>query len=91
MRINRIREEYWDRQAYSSRYRVTGYSVKLGHDLEGDRWRYTFHLKREPGQDCIEKALMFPNSEQLDDWDDYAAGLQQLPEDEVMEKMYERK
>ncbi|KAL9028186.1 MAG: hypothetical protein Q9196_003410 [Gyalolechia fulgens] len=73
----------------ATRYRVTGYSIKLNHELEGDRWSYTFHLQREPGQDSMEKALMFPNSEQLDDWNDYISGAKRVPEDEAMEETFE--
>lgn len=70
---------------------MTGYSVKLDHDFERhkDRWRYTFHLKREPGQESMEKVLAFPNSDQLDDWEDYKAGLTHTPEEEMIEEMYE--
>lgn len=60
-----------------NRYRVTGYGISLTHDPETDRdiWRYAFHLRREPNQEHMEKALSHPNACQLDDWEDYRAGL----------------
>ncbi|KAL8686864.1 MAG: hypothetical protein Q9218_006808 [Villophora microphyllina] len=62
--------------APSAGIRYDGYSVKLDNSSEDDEspWRYTFHLKREPGQESIDKALTIPNAAQLDDWNDYKAG-----------------
>ncbi|KAL8825834.1 MAG: hypothetical protein Q9170_007640 [Blastenia crenularia] len=76
---------------YDGLYRVTGYGVKLRWDSETreDNWRYTFHLKREPGQETMEKALTFPNPDQLDDWEDYKAGLTYGSEDDMFEETYE--
>lgn len=56
---------------------MTGYGVSLSPDPDTDRdiWRYAFHLRREPNQDHMEKALSHPSACQLDDWEDYRAGL----------------
>ncbi|KAL9601503.1 MAG: hypothetical protein Q9219_002455 [cf. Caloplaca sp. 3 TL-2023] len=69
---------------------VTGYGVKLSKDQVTDRdmWRYTFHLKREPGQESMEKALTIPNPDQLDDWEDYKSGLMYEPEDDMTDETY---
>ncbi|KAI4281364.1 MAG: hypothetical protein L6R38_003759 [Xanthoria sp. 2 TBL-2021] len=77
--------------ADDSRYRVTGYGVKLipGSDKSQDTWRYTFHLERENGQESIEKVLGIPMPDQLDDWEDYKAGPMYSPEEEVTEQMGE--
>ena len=51
-----------------------GHGIKLTTDADGkDHWKYTFHLSRvvQPPQDSIEKALMIPLSDQMDDWKDY--------------------
>ncbi|KAL8773377.1 MAG: hypothetical protein Q9209_001771 [Squamulea sp. 1 TL-2023] len=76
---------------YDGLYRVTGYSVKLIPGIEGeqDMWRYTFHLKREPDQESMEKVLAIPMPEQLDDWDDYKAGPTYSPEEDLIEQMDE--
>ncbi|KAL8704758.1 MAG: hypothetical protein Q9201_002105 [Fulgogasparrea decipioides] len=76
---------------YDGLYRVTGYRVKLDTETETGihNWRYTFHLKRESGQESMEKALSFPNSDQMDDWNDYKAGPVSSPEEELIEEMYE--
>ncbi|KAL8851339.1 MAG: hypothetical protein Q9221_003706 [Calogaya cf. arnoldii] len=77
--------------ADNSRYRVAGYGVKLIPGFEGkqDTWRYTFHLKREPGQESMEKVLGIPLPDQLDDWEDYRAGPMYSPQGEVTEQMNE--
>lgn len=56
---------------------MSGYGISLTHDPDTDRdiWRYTFHLRREPNQEHMEKALSHPHACQLDDWEDYRAGL----------------
>ncbi|KAL8734609.1 MAG: hypothetical protein Q9181_003143 [Wetmoreana brouardii] len=76
---------------YDGLYHVTGYGVQLDTETETgiQNWRYTFHLKRESGQESMEKALAFPNSDQLDDWNDYKAGLTTFPKEELIEEMYE--
>ncbi|KAL8841289.1 MAG: hypothetical protein Q9176_003382 [Flavoplaca citrina] len=76
---------------YDGLYRVTGYSVKLipGSDVIRDTWRYTFHIKREPGQESIEKVLTIPMPDQLDDWEDYNAGPMYSPDEEETETMVE--
>ena len=73
--------------ADESRYRVTGYSVKLIPDSHKsqDAWRYTFHIKREPGQESMEKVLTIPLPDQLDDWEDYRAGPMYSPDEEETE------
>lgn len=70
---------------------MTGYGVKLsdGSETGTHDWRYTFHLKREPDQESMEKSLTFPNSDQLDDWNDYKVGPTYSPDEEVIEEMYE--
>ena len=77
--------------ADDSRYRVTGYGVKLvpGSDESRDTWRYTFHLEREKGQESMEKVLGIPMPDQLDDWEDYRAGPMYSPEEEGMEQLGE--
>ncbi|KAL8674031.1 MAG: hypothetical protein Q9168_001563 [Polycauliona sp. 1 TL-2023] len=76
---------------YDGLYRVTGYGVKLSPGSEGseDIWRYTFHLKREGGQESMEKVLGIPMPDQLDDWEDYRAGPMYSPDEEVAEQMDE--
>lgn len=71
---------------------MTGYGVKLSKIDKKDLWRYTFHLQRERNQDHMEKALCHPNSDQLDDWEAYRAGLTDAPdapEEEMIEDLYE--
>lgn len=72
-------------QVDANRYRVVGYSVKL----EKDSWRYIFHMKREAGQESLEKALTIPNADQLDDWEDYEAGPTYSPDEEIVEELCE--
>ena len=57
----------------SNRYRVLGYSVKLTTAKGRDQWVYTFQLARQvdPPQDSIDKALMHPTADEMDDWKDY--------------------
>ncbi|KAL8805975.1 MAG: hypothetical protein Q9182_001632 [Xanthomendoza sp. 2 TL-2023] len=76
---------------YDGLYQVTGYGVKLVPGSEGkkDSWRYTFHIKREPCQASMEKALAVPMPDQLDDWEDYRAGPMYSPDEERIEEMYE--
>ena len=54
---------------YDGLYRVTSYGISLTHFPE--KWHYTFTLQREPGQESLEKALVHPIAEELDDWKDY--------------------
>ena len=70
---------------------MIGYAVKLirGVAADEDIWRYTFHLKREPGQESMEKVLSIPVPDQLDDWEDYKAGPMYSPEEELIEQMEE--
>ncbi|KAL9584001.1 MAG: hypothetical protein Q9212_002384 [Teloschistes hypoglaucus] len=70
---------------YDGLYRVAGYSVKL----EKESWRYNFHMKREAGQESLEKALTIPNADQLDDWEDYEAGPTYSPDEEIVEDLCE--
>ncbi|KAL8999874.1 MAG: hypothetical protein Q9169_001415 [Polycauliona sp. 2 TL-2023] len=76
---------------YDGLSRVTGYGVKLIPGSEGspDKWRYTFHLKREAGQGSMEKVLAVPMPDQLDDWEDYRAGPMYSPDEELTEPMVE--
>ncbi|KAL8685033.1 MAG: hypothetical protein Q9224_006008 [Gallowayella concinna] len=76
---------------YDGLYQVTGYGVKLVPGSEGkkDTWRYTFHLKREPCQAGMDKALAVPMPDQLDDWEDYRAGPTYSPDVEWIEEMDE--
>ncbi|KAL8925368.1 MAG: hypothetical protein Q9172_002248 [Xanthocarpia lactea] len=71
--------------------RYDGYAVKLirGVATDEDIWRYTFHLKREPGQESMDKVLSIPVPDQLDDWEDYKAGPMYSPEEELIEQMEE--
>ncbi|KAL8711160.1 MAG: hypothetical protein Q9220_004305 [cf. Caloplaca sp. 1 TL-2023] len=72
---------------YDGLYRVVGYGIKLVHSPETgqDSWRYTFHLKREEGQESMAKALTYPMPDQLDDWDDYRNSPNSSPSQEPME------
>ncbi|KAL8818182.1 MAG: hypothetical protein Q9223_003124 [Gallowayella weberi] len=76
---------------YDGLYQVTGYGVKLVRGSEGkkDTWRYTFHIKRDPCQASMDKALAVPMPDQLDDWEDYRAGPIYSPDVERVEEMYE--
>ncbi|KAL8990135.1 MAG: hypothetical protein Q9177_001138 [Variospora cf. flavescens] len=73
------------------RYRVTGYGVKLSQSpgTDKDVWRYTFRLRRERCQEPMEKALAHPCAEQLDDWEDFKAGLTEASEAEMKDEGYE--
>ncbi|KAL9048970.1 MAG: hypothetical protein Q9206_005759 [Seirophora lacunosa] len=74
---------------YDGLYRVTGYGVKLSQSpgTNNDVWRYTFHLRREESQEHMEKALAHPNSDQLDDWEDFKAGLTEASGGEVTDEV----
>ena len=58
-----------------NRHRVEQYGVKLfvgGRDGKGkDEHAFTFHLRRLDDQPGMEKALLRPASDELDDWKDY--------------------
>ncbi|KAL8974026.1 MAG: hypothetical protein Q9197_001746 [Variospora fuerteventurae] len=72
-------------------YRVTGYGVKLSQSpgTDKDVWRYTFRLRREHCQEPMEKALAHPCADQLDDWEDFKAGLTDASEAEMKDEGYE--
>ncbi|KAL8656792.1 MAG: hypothetical protein Q9210_000036 [Variospora velana] len=71
--------------------RYDGYGVKLYQSpgTDKDVWRYTFHLRRERCQEHMEKALAHPCADQLDDWEDFKAGLTEASEAEMMDVGYE--
>ncbi|KAI4270493.1 MAG: hypothetical protein L6R35_006607 [Caloplaca aegaea] len=73
------------------RYRVTGYGVKLSQSpgTDKDVWRYTFRLRRERCQEPMEKALAHPCADQLDDWEDFKAGLTEASEAGMKDEGYE--
>ncbi|KAL8950376.1 MAG: hypothetical protein Q9222_003593 [Ikaeria aurantiellina] len=70
--------------AHNLRYRVVGYGIKLVSSQENGKevWCYTFHLKREEGQESMAKALAYPMPDQLDDWNDYRTGPNNSPDQE---------
>ena len=76
---------------YDGLYRVMGYGVKSSYEMETKsyNWRYTFHLKREPGQEGMQKSLAVPNADQLDDWQDYIGGPTYSPEEMLVEEIDE--
>ncbi len=53
---------------YDGLYRITSYGISL---TPPDVWHYNFTLQREPFQESLEKALVHPIAEELDDWKDY--------------------
>ncbi|KAL8967792.1 MAG: hypothetical protein Q9183_002760 [Haloplaca sp. 2 TL-2023] len=76
---------------YDGLYRVMGYGVKSSYKMEATSydWHYTFHLKREPGQEGMQKSLAVPSADQLDDWQDYIGGPTYSPEEMLVEEMDE--
>ena len=54
------------------RYHVKGWSVHLVPEKSGsEEWVYTFELERMRMQGSIQRALLRPNEDELDDWKEY--------------------